>query len=549
MPRRAVSRTIVARTFREHATGMLAWIVGGGAFNLFETYALHMEMADYPGGGKALSAAVTSAAEAMRPLRWPVERLDTLGGYLTFHNILFLQGFLAIYAVVQGVHAVRRPEEQGSLDPVLAAGGTRRDYLRDRVLGFALVVGAITIGLALSVAGSLAFVGEPETMSSLISLTSVGLCTFASYAFGLAIGQLRLTARSAMGIANLAIVTIYILTNEAGNLGPLDVVRWISPFEYANRSRALVPGVGWDARAMLALLAMAAIGITLAVLGFDRRDLGATPSRALLPRRERRGTMRVQRPTQRSIWVAQLVRHRIALATWTLSGVGLSALWTGLEPIVADAWQSSDFMKVFLGGTSASDVAALYTSFGCDILAPIVVAYAAANAGTWVADLQQGRVEAVLSTPLSWTRLFSERIASGVVGVAVIAIAWVGTMVIGGAWISAPLDTAGLLRTVVMAMLVGWAASALAAVLVAWTRRAYATTLLIVYVVVAYTLSWFVQVLRWPDWVNRLSVFNAFGHPYDAWPDALNLGILVATGVGATIVTAAIAERTAKIAT
>ena len=538
----------MARTIREHTSGMIAWIVGGGAFNLFETYALHTEMAEYPGGGKALGASVTAAAEAMRPLRWPVERLDTLGGYLTYHNILFLQGFLAIYAVVQGVHAVRQPEEQGSLDQMLAAGRTRADFLRDRVLGFGAVVLIITLGLAVSVAGSLAFVGEPETMASFISLGSVGLCTFASFALGLAIGQLPTSGRTAMGVANLTIVTIYILSNEADNLGPAGVVRWISPFDYANRSRALVPGVGWDARAMLALVAMAAIGLALARWGLEHRDLGAAPVRRLRAARHDGRARPSQRPSLRHVWSAQLVRHRVALATWALSAVGMSALWTALEPIVAEAWNSSSFMKAFLGGTSASDIGALYTSFACDIVAAIVVAYAAANGGTWVADLLQGRVEAMLSGPMSWTRLFAERILAGVIGVAAITVAWIATMIIVSAWTAVALDVAGLARTVVMAMLIGWAASAIAAVFVAWTRRSYATTLLIVYVVVAYTLSWFVQVLHWPDWINRFSVFSAFGHPYDAWPDLASLGILVMVGVGATLLTASIAERSPKIA-
>ena len=539
----------MARTIREHTSGMIAWVVGGGAFNLFETYALHTEMAEYPGGGKALGASVTAAAEAMRPLRWPVERLDTLGGYLTYHNILFLQGFLAIYAVVQGVHAVRQPEEQGALDQILAAGRTRADFLRDRALGFGAVVLIITLGLAVSVAGSLAFVGEPETLASFVSIGSVGLCTFAAFSLGLAIGQVPTSSRAAMGVANLTIVTIYIMSNEADNLGPVGLVRWISPFDYANRSRALVPGVGWDPRAMLALVAMAAIGLALARWGLERRDIGATPVRGRLAERRSASPVTVQRPSLRSVWSEQLVRHRLALATWALSAAGMSALWTALEPIVAEAWNSSAFMKAFLGGTSASDIGALYTSFACDIVAAIVVAYAAANAGTWVADLLQGRVEVVLAAPTSWTRLFAQRILAGVIGVVVITAAWIAAMIIGSAWTSVSLDGAGLARTVIMSVLIGWAASAIAAVFVAWTRHSYATTLLIVYVVVAYTLSWFVQVLRWPEWINRLSVFSAFGHPYDAWPDTLSIAILVTVGVGATVLTALIAERTPKIAT
>ena len=166
---------IVRDTIREHRVGMSTWIVGGGVFNAFETYALHVEFTDFVGGAKALASSVMPAAEAMRPLRWPAERLDTLGGYLTYHNILMFQGFLALYAAVQGVHLIRRPEVHHSLEPILAAGISRARYFSDRLIGFTLTLLLISLGLGLSVAASLAWVGEPDLAGSLTSHAAIGL--------------------------------------------------------------------------------------------------------------------------------------------------------------------------------------------------------------------------------------------------------------------------------------------------------------------------------------------------------------------------------------
>jgi ABC-2 type transport system permease protein len=52
----------------------------------------------------------------------------------------------------------------------------------------------------------------------------------------------------------------------------------------------------------------------------------------------------------------------------------------------------------------------------------------------------------------------------------------------------------------------------------------------------------------WPDWLNRLSVFWAIGHPYLDWPTAGGLATLLILAVPGALIAAAIAERTPKTA-
>ena len=49
---------------------------------------------------------------------------------------------------------------------------------------------------------------------------------------------------------------LYLLTNVSDELGPVGVVRFVSPFHYFNASRALVPDHGLDLPSGLALIAM-----------------------------------------------------------------------------------------------------------------------------------------------------------------------------------------------------------------------------------------------------------------------------------------------------
>ena len=527
--------------------GIIAWIAGGGLLNLFETYALHTEMADYPGGGEGLAASVRGAAELMRPLRWPADRLDTLGGYLTYHNIMLFQGFLALYATVQGVHAIRELEARGSLDVILTSGRTRLGLLRDRAVGDLASLALIVVGLAITVAASLAFVGEPDTGGALLAMTAVGLCALAAYALGLAIAQWVPSARGAMGTAVVTLITLYVLTNEWENIGPVGVVRFVSPFHWANSSRALVPGVGWSAPAMLVLLAMAVAGVGAAAQALQRRDLGAVPAhRGWI--RLRHTHPRIQRAALRHLWSGALLRHRAALMAWVPATAAFALLWTGLQATVVDAWNASAFMKAFLGGSSTSDIGFLYTSYGCDLVAAIVIAYTASLANGWVADLRDGRLESLLATPLTWGGLMRARFAMAFIGVGAIVLAWVVTVMVVATVNGVPWDGAGLVRTTVMSLCIGWAGAALAATLVSWTRATAATTGIIVYVVGAYTLGWFVQVLHWPGWLNRLSVFSAFGHPYQAWPDLTSMGLLIVVGLVGSLASVAIADRGGKVA-
>ena len=526
---------------------ILAWIAGGGLLNVFETYALHTEIADYPGGGQGLAAAVYGAAEAMRPLRWPADRLDTLGGYLTYHNILLFQGFLALYAIVQGVHAIREPERGGSADMIITSGRSRSGFLRDRAAAGIIVLASITLGLAVTAAGSLAFVGEADTGNALIAHAAVGLCAIVAYLLGLAIAQWVTSPRGAMGAAVLTIIVLYVGTNEWENLGPLGLLRFLSPFHWANASRALVPGVGWSRVAMLVLIAMAVAFGLLARYTFVRRDLSAAVPHHV-PTWRHLAHPTIQRRSLGAVWTADLVRHRTSILVWSLGTVAFAALWTGLQATVVDAWNESAFMKAFLGGSTTGDIGALYTSYGCDLLAAIVIAFTASLAHGWVADLHEGRVESMLATPLTWTGLTRARLQTALIGTAVIVLSWVLTVAIVASSNGVTWDVGGLGRTIVMSLGIGWAGAALAATLAAWTRTTAATTGLIVYGVGAYTLAWFVQVLHWPDWLNRLSVFSAFGHPYQAWPDGASIGILALVGLAGSLAAASIADHGPKVA-
>jgi ABC-2 type transport system permease protein len=512
--------------------------------------ALATEMEDFPGGAAALADSVMAGAEALRPLRWPAERLDTIGGYLTYHNVTLYTFALALYGVVQGARAIRGDEERGSLEEVLATGHPRMSVVRDRAIGFALVIAAICMGLGVAVAAGLAVGGEPDLGGSLITMGTAGLVALVAYGLGLLAAQLVGSSRAAGGVGAAALSVLYVATNMGERLGPAAGVRFVSPFHYANQSRALVPGYGLDVVASLVLLALALVMLGLAAWAFTCRDYSAplwVPHERAQPGRSVGQPGRVPRRMLGSVWSAMLRRSWVGLAIWTSGAAALTAMMASMQPAVLDMWEDFDFISAMTGGMGASSIEQAYWSFAGEMITPVIAAYVITQASGWVADLAGGRVELVLAAPVTWTGLVLGRLVAVIVGVTVIGLGSLAGLAVGAAAVGSSLDSAGVARTIVGAALLGAALGAVASVAVAAVRRTAAVTVLAVIVGAMYLVSYLVPIFEWPEWLNRLSVFWAFGHPYLEWP-ASGWVVLLVMALVAGACAAAIAERTPKVA-
>ena len=112
---------------------------------------------------------------------------------------------------------------------------------------------------------------------------------------------------------------------------------------------------------------------------------------------------------------------------------------------------------------------AQYLGLSSSLIIPFIAEYVVAQSAKWSADFAAGRTALILSAPISWVRLLATRL--------------------------------GLVLTI--------------------------------YLSAAYLLTFIVPMLEWPEWINRLSIFTAFGNPYLAWPgfaDALVILVLAAPG-------------------
>lgn len=540
---------LVLDTLRTHRVSAISWALGSAAVMYLMGLAIAQEIKDFPGGARGLEVSVLPATQALRIMRWPAEHLDTLGGYLTYHNVMLVMLFLAIYGAMQGSRAVRRGEDRHALEQILATGWTRAAVIRDRTLGFAVILTGISVGMGLGTAAAMAGGGEPDLAGSLITGMAVGLCALVGYCLGLLVSQLTRTSRISAGISSVILTALYVLTNIWDKLGPFEWVRFLSPFYYADFSRALVPGYGLDVPASLAMVAMSAVLFVLASWAFQRRDYGA----ALWHRqraRERRAAV-PGRGSQRvfgSVTAASLYRGRWGLLAWALGAGSFSALMMLLEPSVIDMWSVFGKYMPGTGGTVGIPIVTVYVGFSGEIVAIVIVAFVIAQAAGWASDLADGRAEAVLATPVSWSRMVWERLLALAIGVACIVGGTVAGLALGAASVGLHLDVGGIWRLLADSVLFGAALGGLAAIVVATFRRGLAVTVLGIVVGASYLQGYLASIFEWPGWVERSSLFIAFGNPYVEWAGSGEALLLLTLAVPGALIAAWIAERTPKVA-
>lgn len=538
---------LIADTVRAHRTAILLWMTAGAAAQFATASMLAQEFRTSPGGGAALAPAVEAAAQAMRVLRWPAERLDTLGGYLTYHNILLIPLILGLYAAIVGAQAIRGAEAGGSLEEILATGRRRAAVLRDRALGFLVMSALVVVGLGAGTAIGLAAGGEPDVVGSFVSIGEAALCALTFYALGVLLAQMTRAARTAAGVTALVMTALYVFTNIWDKTGPLAVARFISPFFYFQQSRVLVPGHGFDVAATLALVAIPAVILGVAAWAFERRDyasvLGARP-RADSERRP----VTVTRPWLAAVWSSSLVRQRYGLIAWAVGTAAMAGLVCYLEPEVRKLWADIEYFRRFIAIAGAGSLTDQYLAFAGALLAPAVAAYGTTQVASWVSDLNHGRVEVLLSTPVAWTRLVVERLLTLTGGVVVIVAAAIGGLVVGAIAAGVTLRADGLVRLAGDAVLFGIAIGAIGALLTALLRSGLATALLAVFLVATYLVDLLTPVYEWPSWIANLSVFDAFGQPYIGVPSISGLALLAGIALVGAAAAAFFSERSPKVA-
>ncbi|HUT79114.1 MAG TPA: hypothetical protein VM285_15555 [Polyangia bacterium] len=500
------------------ATGLLsgmALVMGAAVSSVFPTPAARLEV----------DALIGSMPASMVNLFGKPVELGTLGGYMTFkYGAIFALG-TALWSIMALSGTLAGEARRGSLDLVATTPfGKRRIALEKlaahlTMLVLALAIFAAVTTLSSTIFGDAALGDRIPLQSSTAFALWVGFLALFFGGIAFALSPVLGRAGSA-GVAGIAMAFLWVAAGmEIG--GPLVA---LSPFAWTADHIGLVGMYDWPALALVGIVGgvFLAIGVEL----FVRRDLGVTAGLSMpgLPS----GILGVRGPASRAFG-DQLPRA----TSWGI-GLGLAgALLASLVGPLADQIRTSpDLMSVFntifpdfdLG--SAGGFLQLYVA-----LLYIVAGFAAATfVSKWASDETDGRLELILTSPMSRARW---AIAGGVA--ALFAIVVMSLLFAAGIGLGAASSSVDAGEAMVGSAALGLYAAAIVGIGVAigglW-RTSLAAEVAALFIVATDLIDRLAPALGLPDWVHQLALTAHLGQPMAGDWDLVGIVACVAVAVG-----------------
>jgi len=258
--------SLIRKTVRDNRRALIGWMVGLAAV-------VSMYLSFY---GRYKDLQQAKAATVPEGLRKVIGFDDILTGvgYLQATVYGLLGPLLLIMcAAILGNRGIAGPEEGGVLDLLLANPISRRRFVLGRFLALAgsiVAVAAVPWVLVLVFASAL----DMQVSAANISAASLGLLLLA-----LCFGMVAFTTGAATGRRGVVLavtgglaVGTYVLKGLSAEVTGLGWLRWFSPFHYFSGSNPLRHG--FDVPYLLVLAGLSAVLLAVAVVTFDRRDVG-----------------------------------------------------------------------------------------------------------------------------------------------------------------------------------------------------------------------------------------------------------------------------------
>ena len=463
---------------------------------------------------------------------------ETMGGYVQWRVFGSLSLAFGFWAMMSATGAVRGEEQRGLLEQWLTAGVSRGRWMATRVAGFALAA-IVAIALtdvacwaaAVASNGSLPITGLVQDGVALLGLS------LTCYALALLLAQLFSERREAAGVTGAVLLALFLLNSLGRTETFLQPYRLISPFYHYDQTKAIAPGGAFDGPGTIVLFVAAALLALLAALAFVQRDLGAplirprSRDRAVVTKADRNPLLRV--PVLESLY-----EQRIGLAFWVLGIALIGIFFVSLAKPLVNLLQTVPALRVYLSLFGNAIYPALIGGFWYGTLLLLLAFYAITQVARWSSEDGEGRLEMVLSQPVSRWRVVIDRALVLLVGCGVIALAASLITALTTSAQGITLDAGGVLRAGLLLLPFTLSFGAAGAVLAGWAPRA-AVVVLSTLAVASYFLQQLGLLFKWPDFLIKLSVFELYGNPLVSiyWPGFWALLAITVVGFALAIVT------------
>lgn len=441
----------------------------------------------------------------------------TVGAVLMNELSMWTVIAVALMSIFMVTRHTRTEEETGRSELVRAAPVGRHATAAAAMSGVLVANLAVATGVAVAiVAFGLPVVGAVAFGAALVGAGMV----FAGIA--LVAGQVAASARAASGSAAAVLGAAFAL-RAVGDVGD-GRLSWLSPIGWAQAVRPFADERWW----VLALPGLASAGsVFVADVLTSRRDLGA----GLVPPRAGRAAATPLLSTTLGLAVRL---HRGTLIGWT---VGLAAIgfFYGLvaveaESILADNPELTDFFAQF-GEGSLTDA---FLATAVLMLGLLGGGYTVSAVLRLRGEETDGRVDALLATPVSRPHWMLGHLGVAVVGSVIVMLGGSVAMGLGFAMASGEAGQVGRLTGAGLAMVPAMAVlGAVAAAVVGWWPR----WALVAWGAVAVTvvIGLLAELLGLPAWTRDISPFSFVpAMPVDGFePLPLAMLSLMAVGLAA----------------
>jgi ABC-2 type transport system permease protein len=535
--------TLLRLALRSHRTGLLVTALVVSAGGLLNAVAFAQIAGDNPAARVVFAQQMELLARQLTYLLPAPAQLDTMAGYLTwrwFGSAVLIYGFWALLA---GTGAGREEEERGLVELWLSTGVSRLRLIAVRVAGFAAVA-AVSIAVMLAVTDVGAAMGQEPLPLGPLALLGLAMWTLTLFlfAFALLVAQLVTTTRGATGAAGIVVLALFMMNAAARSGVDVGAVRWLSPFYLFERSNPLLSGGSLDvsATATLAIgsLALAAI----AGVAFVRRDIGGALLRGT-PRKSRATWRPAADPLLRAPVLAIVDQQRVWIGAWALGLAVLAGFLTSITKTMVDAFGNSDIpmLRAYFERAGINAYADFVGVIWFSTFLLLMSLFVAVQVNGWAADDAEGRLEVILSAPVSRARVVVERVAASVVACAVVVAVSSLAVCLAATLAGISLPGGRFVFASAAVLPVAYAFSGIGHALVGWRPR-IAVIILGALAVVGYFTQQFGPMFQWPDWVNNLSLYALYGTPMskDDWS---GISKLIAIGSVGTVVALVLMRR------
>jgi len=470
-------------------------------------------------------------------------QLDTMAGYLTWRWFGSAVLIYAFWALLAGTGAGRGDEERGLIELWLSTGASRMRLLEVRAAGFAAIA-AVSIAVMLAVTDVGAAIGQEPLPLGPLALEGLAMwvLTLFVFAFALLVAQLVTTRRGATGIAGIVVLALFMLNAAARSGVDVGAVRWLSPFYLFERSAPLLRGGSLEFPATAALAVGSVLLIAIAIAAFIRRDIGGPLLRGA-PRSSRVAWRPSADPLLRTPVLAIVDQQRIWIVAWALGLAVLAAFLTSITKVMVDAFGNSDIpiLRAYFERAGINAYADFVGVIWFSTLLLLISLFVVVQVNGWAADDAEGRLETILSAPVSRARVVVERVAAVVVACAVIVATSSLAVYLTATSTGISLPAGRFVFASAAVLPVAYAFSGIGHALVGWRPRV-AVAILGALAIVGYFAQQFGPLFQWPDWVTNISLYALYGTPMskDDWS---GIATLIVIGIAGTAVALVVMRR------